>query len=136
MNEQKTKQRLFDVKEFREKARTSLENLSKTQQPGEHAGKGTKTDVLESVKNDILELMSKGYTPKQIADAFSNDVFAILPKTITQLVNSAKTTKIKRTKKATGTGKTAVKPTNTTTTNDQQAKKSSAFTVTKDTEDL
>lgn len=93
MNNLQTKQRLFEIGEYSEKVRDSLNKLEKTQQPGEQTGKVTKTVVLESTKEQIQELIKKGYTVKQIADALSNDVFGILPKTITQLIGTKTTNK-------------------------------------------
>lgn len=88
MNEAKTKQRLFDISEYKEKVQQALEKLEENQQPGELSGKGTKMVVLEATKERILELLKKGYTTKQISDAISDDVFGILPKTITQLTGT------------------------------------------------
>ena len=98
MNSQQTKQRLFEVKEYSEKVRDSLKKLEETQQPGEQSGKGNKTVVLESTKAQIQELIKKGYTAKQIADALSNDVFGILPKTITQLISTKTTSRKPKTR--------------------------------------
>ena len=94
--------RLFDIAEYTEKAKAALSRLEKTQQPGEVAGKGGKSDVLLAVKDEIKKLLEKGYTSKQIALAFKDDVFGILPKTITEIAvgkRSNKTdtsTKLKR----------------------------------------
>ena len=88
-------QRAFDVAEFSAKARQSLLKLKQTQQPGQHA-LGSKSDVLNSVKDDIKKLMNEGYTARQIADAFSSDVFGILPKSITEIVEGKKKTPVKR----------------------------------------
>lgn len=88
MNDAKSKPRIFDIKEYSEKVKATLSNLEKTQQPGQQSGKGGKTDVLNAAKKEIMELLKKGYTAKQIADALSNDIFGILPKTITQLVGT------------------------------------------------
>ena len=94
MSASKAKPRIFDIKEYSEKVKATLSNLEKMQQPGQQSGKGGKTDVLNAAKKEIQELLKKGYTAKQIADALSNDIFGILPKTITQLVGvkQAKTT--------------------------------------------
>lgn len=86
MTDSKTKPRIFDIKEYSEKVKAALSNLESTQQPGQQSGKGNKTDVLLATKKEISDLMKKGYTAKQIADALSNDIFGILPKTITQMV--------------------------------------------------
>jgi len=88
-------QRAFDVAEFSAKARQSLLKLKQTQQPGQHA-LGSKSDVLNSVRDDIKQLMDQGYTARQIADAFSSDVFGILPKSITEIVEGKKKAPSKR----------------------------------------
>lgn len=95
MNKEKTKQRFFDIKEYSEKVKDSLKKLEQTQQPGQQSGKQSKTAVLESAKAEIQELVNKGYTTKQIADALRNDVFDIIPKTITQLLGTKSSRKQK-----------------------------------------
>ncbi len=109
MNKQQTKQRLFEVKEYSKKVRESLKKLEETQQPGEQSGKGNKTVVLEATKVQIQELIKKGYTTKQIADALSNDVFGILPKTITQLIGTKTASRKPKNKHATDTSQAPVK---------------------------
>lgn len=101
MNAPQTKQRLFEINEYSEKVRDSLKKMEQTQQPGEQTGKVSKTVVLESTKAQIQELMKKGYTAKQIADALSNDVFGILPKTITQLMGAKSSSSKPKTKAGT-----------------------------------
>lgn len=98
MNAQQTKQRLFEISEYSEKVRDSLKKLESSQQPGEQSGKGNKTVVLEATKAEIQQLVKKGYTTKQIADALSNDVFGILPKTITQLIGAKTASKKPKTR--------------------------------------
>ncbi len=86
MENQGKRQRLYDVKEYKEKIVAALENLKKTEQPGEISGKATKTEVLKSAKNEIEALLKEGYTLKQIANAISGkDIFGIMTKTLTQL---------------------------------------------------
>lgn len=86
MGDQEKRQRLYDVKEFREKIVAALENLKNTEQPGEVSGKATKTEVLKSTKSEIEALLKEGYTLKQIANAISRkDIFGIMPKTLSQL---------------------------------------------------
>lgn len=85
-------QRTFDIPSTAEKARKALERLQTQQKPGERTGAGSKTDVIQAVKQEIKELLQKGYTTHQIADAFRADVFEILPKTITEIVGRAKRT--------------------------------------------
>ncbi len=101
MNEPTTKQRLFEISEYSDKVRNSLKKLEQTQQPGQQSGKGSKTLVLEAAKAEIQELVKKGYTPKQIADALSDDVFGIIPKTITQLLGTKASYKKPKTKAGT-----------------------------------
>ena len=96
--------RLFDIAEYAEKAKAALSRLEKTQQPGEVAGKGGKSDVLLAVKDEIKKLLEKGYTSKQIALAFKDDVFGILPKTITEIAigkRSSKTDTVAKAKRKT-----------------------------------
>lgn len=96
MTQTKTKiQRTFDVTEFAEKARQSLQKLKKSQQPGQQTI-GSKSDVVLAVKGDIKKLLDEGYTVKQIAEAFCSDVFSILPKSITELVEGKKKATVKR----------------------------------------
>ena len=98
MNKPTTKQRVFEIEEYSDKVRDSLKNLEQTQQPGQQSGKGSKTAVLEAAKAEIQALVKKGYTPKQIADALSNDVFGIIPKTITQLLGGKASSRKAKTK--------------------------------------
>jgi DNA-binding CsgD family transcriptional regulator len=123
MSASKAKPRIFDIKEYSEKVKATLSNLEKMQQPGQQSGKGGKTDVLNAAKKEIQELLKKGYTTKQIADALSNDIFGILPKTITQLVSTKQT---KATSKGSHTPPPPAKqkePHATSTVNKSQGKK-------------
>lgn len=79
-------QRTYDISTTAEKARKALERLQEQQRPGERAGKGSKTEVIMTLKKEIQALFRKGYTSSQIADALKDDVFSILPKTITEIV--------------------------------------------------
>lgn len=89
-------QRMYDLKEYAEKARLALLLLAEKQQPSK-VEKGSKSDVISSVKAEIKNMLDKGYTAQQIADAFKdNDVFAILPKSITELVLKKKKVAVKR----------------------------------------
>ena len=86
MENQGKRQRLYDVKECKEKIVAALEDLKNTEQPGEISGKATKTEVLQSAKSEIEALIKDGYTLKQIANAISRkDIFGIKPKTLSQL---------------------------------------------------
>lgn len=84
-----TGQRTYDIKEFSEKALEALKRLEQHQKPGQ-ALTGGKKDVLLAVKDEIKALMGKGYSAQQIAEAFQQDVFGILPKTITELIDGSK----------------------------------------------
>lgn len=77
--------RTYDMSAYTEKARAALSELKNRQQPGERTGAARKTDVLLAVRTEIKAMLAEGYTAKQIADALRHDVFAVLPKTITQL---------------------------------------------------
>ncbi len=86
-------QRAYNVQEYAEKVRAALDRLEKTQKPGQHTGMGSKAEVLQTTKAEILALLDKGYTTRQIAEAFKEDVFSILPKTITELATVRRKTK-------------------------------------------
>lgn len=85
-NKNKTRNK-FNIEEYAQKARQALTKLQEQKQPGEKTGTGGKTEVLSAVKPEIERLMKEGYTAQQIADALQDDVFRILPKTITQMMN-------------------------------------------------
>ncbi len=87
------KQNKFDVAEYAEKVRGALKKLQEKQKPGVSSGVGTKTDVLTAAKEEIKALIEAGYTAKQVADAIGEDVFGILPKSITQLIGRKAPTK-------------------------------------------
>ena len=83
-------QRTYNVKEYAEKAKQALKKLAAEQVAGQVTS-GSKMNVLESVKEDIQNLLDQGYTTQQIADALkNNDVFGILPKSITELIKGKK----------------------------------------------
>ena len=93
------KKQLYDIREYADKVKASLAKLEQEKKPGEQVGKGGKSEVLLAAKDEIQKLIEKGYTAKQIAEALSgDDVFGILPKTITQLFATVQ--KPKRTKQA------------------------------------
>ncbi len=117
MEKKTTVQRVFNVPEYAEKIRTALKKLKETQQPGQSSGVGTKTDVLLAAKKEIVEMLDGEYTSKQIADAIKDDVFGILPKTITDLFTKKPATKPvtkKVTNKATNTEQNAQRTTQKT----------------------
>ncbi len=123
-------QRSFDIAEYADKVRAALKRLEQDQKPGQQSGTGTKTEVLQEAKADIVEMLKKNFTAKQIADAIKNDVFGILPKTITELAGSKapnKTATRRATAKATSaaTGAATSAATNTEQ-NKQQSKQPAA----------
>ena len=93
--------RLFDIQKESERIAQALANLKATEKPGEASGMGTKTVILMQQEAAIKELHEAGYTVQQIAKAMSNDVFGILPKSITQLLNKHDTSRKSKPKKAT-----------------------------------
>lgn len=103
MPETKSK-RTYDIKETAEKALKAFEQLRNEHQPGDPVGGiGTKLDVLkyEAVRKAMKQLIADGYTAKQIAQALRDgDVFNILQKSITQVLNETPPTKNPRRSKA------------------------------------
>lgn len=93
-------QRKFDIEATSTQLRDALCALEAREKPGQSNGKGSKTDVLEAAKADIQALLAKGYTAAQIANAITNDVFKILPKSITQIVKTSTRTRRKPVKAA------------------------------------
>ena len=79
----------YEIAEYVMKTRAALARLREEQRPGEQSGSGTKTDVLRAVREELSELLNEGYTVQQIAEALRNDVFGILPKTITLIVRES-----------------------------------------------
>lgn len=95
-----TQTRLFDIQTESERIAQALANLKAREKPGEASGMGTKTVILMQQESAIKELHEAGYTVQQIAKAMSNDVFSILPKSITQLLNKHSTSRKKQPKRA------------------------------------
>ena len=93
------KTRLFDIQKESERIAQALANLKASEKPGEASGMGTKTVILIQQEAAIKELHEAGYTVQQIAKAMSNDVFGILPKSITQLLNKHATSRKKQPKR-------------------------------------
>jgi hypothetical protein len=91
--------RLFDIKTESERIAQALANLKANEKPGEASGMGTKTVILMQQEAAIKELHEAGYTVQQIAKAMSNDVFGILPKSITQLLNKNTTSRKRQPKR-------------------------------------
>ena len=78
--------RTFDVPATTDRARKALNALRDRQKPGERTGKGSKTDVIRALKSEIQALLREGYTTQQVSEALRQDVFSILPKSITEIV--------------------------------------------------
>lgn len=100
-NESAKVQRVFNVAEYAEKARKALKRLKSEQKAGQVIT-GGKTDVLAAIKDELKDLADSGYTVQQIADALKDDVFSILPKSITTAIHGKKK-QVKRTTKNTNT---------------------------------
>ncbi len=83
------KRELFDAAEYAQKMDAMIANL-RTRTPGEPVGKVGKNDILAMRREALQKLLADGYTVNQIAEAMKDDVFSILPKTITEIVNSNK----------------------------------------------
>ena len=130
----------FDITEYAKKAREAFSRMEQTQQPGQLVS-GGKIDVLRHIKADIKTLMGKGYTVQQIAEALKNDdVFSILPKTITEVLKGEnKTAVVRKTRRTapTTTSATAKATTQTTApaTNTQQSGGKGTFQIKPDTPD-
>lgn len=88
------KRELFDAGEFDQKMSTMIEKLRR-QKPGQAVGLVGKNDVLKARRVELQKLIDDGYTVAQIVEAMKNDVFDVLPKTITEVLNNKakKTTK-------------------------------------------
>lgn len=87
MTTTKTKRELFEASEYIEKMDLMITKL-RTKKPGELAGKVGKNDILMMRREALQQLVKDGYTIHQIAEAMKDDVFSILPKTITEIVGS------------------------------------------------
>ena len=83
------KREMFDAEEYAQKMDEMIANLRK-RTPGEPVGKVGKNDILAMRREALQKLIEDGYTVNQIAAAIQDDVFKILPKTITEIVNSNK----------------------------------------------
>jgi tRNA pseudouridine-54 N-methylase len=126
---------LYDFEEYKAKALETIEKIKKEQQPGQRVGKVGKNEILESVKNELAELVKDGYTVQQISSMFKdNKVFPVLPKTITQIIGDTNTTttKKKKTKDKDATSTNTKK--SATTEQDNAPVKSTTFEIKPDEE--
>ena len=86
----------YEIAEYVMKTRAALNRLREAQRPGEQGGAGTKTEVLRAVREDLNGLLNDGYTVQQIAEALRDDVFGILPKTITTIMRESGTSSARK----------------------------------------
>ena len=100
------KRELFDAAEYVKRMDLMIAKL-RTKTPGEAVGKVGKNEILTMRREALQQLVKDGYSVNQIAEAMKEDVFSILPKTITEMVKATG----KATGKAAGTaaGKAAGK---------------------------
>ena len=82
-----TKRELFEAEEYVKKMDLMIAKL-RTKKPGELAGKVGKNEILTMRREALQQLLKDGYTINQIAEAIKDDVFSILPKTITEIVSN------------------------------------------------
>ena len=97
------KRELFDAAEYVKRMDLMITNL-RTKTPGEAVGKVGKNEILSMRREALQQLVKDGYSVNQIAEAMKEDVFSILPKTITEMVKpkltATDTTTRKTTRKA------------------------------------
>ena len=97
------KRELFDAAEYVKRMDLMIAKL-RTKTPGEAVGKVGKNEILTMRREALQELVKDGYSVNQIAEAMKEDVFSILPKTITEMVKpkltATDTTTRKTTRKA------------------------------------
>lgn len=131
--------RSYDIDACTVKARAALQHLIATQQPGERKGMGKKTDVLQALKAELVQLTAQGYTSQQIAAALTDgDVFKVLPKSITQLVAKKRSAPRKMANRAPTVGEPIAKAATKQSSQKAVTEPPSAgtFTVKQDAEDL
>ena len=97
------KRELFDAAEYVKRMDLMIAKL-RTKTPGEAVGKVGKNEILTMRREALQRLVKDGYSVNQIAEAMKEDVFSILPKTITEMVKpkltATDTTTRKTTRKA------------------------------------
>lgn len=96
------KRELFDAAEYTQKMDLMIEKL-RTRPPGEAVGQVGKNDILAMRREALQQLIKDGYTIQQIAEAIKEDIFSILPKTITEIVTPKKSSTAATTKTVTAT---------------------------------
>ena len=97
------KRELFDAAEYVKRMDLMIAKL-RTKTPGEAVGKVGKNEILTMRREALQQLVKDGYSVNQLAEAMKEDVFSILPKTITEMVKpkltATDTTTRKTTRKA------------------------------------
>ena len=97
------KRELFDAAEYVKRMDLMIAKL-RTKTPGEAVGNVGKNEILTMRREALQQLVKDGYSVNQIAEAMKEDVFSILPKTITEMVKpkltATDTTTRKTTRKA------------------------------------
>lgn len=104
------KREMFDAPEYLERMDLMITKL-RTKTPGEAVGKVGKNEILRMRREALQQLISDGYTVNQIAEAMKEDVFSILPKTITEMVKPKVMETETETETVTTTGKATRKTT-------------------------
>lgn len=89
--------RFFDAAIYAKKLQDALTELAK-KTPGELSGSVGKSEILKSGAAQMQQLVEAGFTLKQISDAISNDVFKILPKSLTEVLHGKKEKTVRKTK--------------------------------------
>lgn len=87
------KRELFDAAEYVKRMDLMITKL-RTKTPGEAVGKVGKNEIITMRREALQKLVKDGYTVNQIAEAIKEDVFSILPKTITEIVKPKAESKI------------------------------------------
>ena len=95
------KRELFDAAEYVKRMDLMIAKL-RTKTPGEAVGKVGKNEILTMRREALQQLVKDGYSVNQIAEAMKEDVFSILPKTITEMVKPKLTATDTTTRKTTG----------------------------------
>ena len=94
------KRELFDAAEYVKRMDLMIAKL-RTKTPGEAVGKVGKNEILTMRREALQQLVKDGYSVNQIAEAMKEDVFSILPKTITEMVKPKLTATDTTTRKTT-----------------------------------
>ena len=94
------KRELFDAAEYVKRMDLMIAKL-RTKTPGEAVGKVGKNEILTMRREALQQLVKDGYSVNQIAEAMKEDVFSILPKTMTEMVKPKLTATDTTTRKTT-----------------------------------